>query len=195
MKTLNSRAGVTMVLAVISIHELLFFYLHSNISWKWKVFEKVFEILYFPIYLFLNTFVFKSIWVTQEYLYLNTFQCIWPHVWKGYCPPFLCSSSLMLVTICFLPVMMFNVFYFTNQYLPPPTSSQSSVTIAWIAFITKWEPTINKIVIVLQEQLHYPHQAKYRVQTHTKNARVKSCFVLAIFQPNYTLVWLVDLLE
>ena len=41
---------------------------------------------YFPMYLFLNTFVFKSIciWVTQEYLYLNTFQCIWPHVWSQY---------------------------------------------------------------------------------------------------------------
>ena len=37
---------------------------------------------YFPMYLYLNTFVFKSICIPQEYLYLNTFPCIWPHVCK-----------------------------------------------------------------------------------------------------------------
>ena len=36
------------------MYELIFFYLHSNISWKLKVFEKVFEILS-------NVFVFKYI--------------------------------------------------------------------------------------------------------------------------------------
>ena len=48
-----------------------------------NVFEKYlnFCVKYFPMYLYLNTFVFKSICISilQEYLYCNTFQCIWPH--------------------------------------------------------------------------------------------------------------------
>ena len=32
---------------------------------------------YFSMYSYLNTFIFK------KYLYLNTFQCILPHVWMG----------------------------------------------------------------------------------------------------------------
>ena len=78
-----------------SQHELLFFYLDSNASWKWKVFVKYLK--YFPMYLYLNTFVFKStcIWIPQEYLYLNAFQCIWPHVWY---PPIITPTHPPMTT-------------------------------------------------------------------------------------------------
>ena len=61
------------------ISDFLFFYLYS----KWKLFERYMKknLKYFPIYLCLNSFAFESIyiWIPQEYLYLYTFQCIWPN--------------------------------------------------------------------------------------------------------------------